>query len=109
MASWKVHFHASAISCKKFVLLPLTTVKEQCVAECTTCGTKQKSHNFKTVAKLYLEDTSGTSLCLQAHQKALTQIVESNDVTSDSLLQREPFNVTYNTFNAITSVSRVKP
>ena len=95
----------SCISCKKSVLLPRTTVKEQCVAECTTCGTKQKVRDLKTTAKLYLEDTSGTSLCLRAHPEALTQIVESNDVTSDSLLQSEPFNVTYNTFNVITFVS----
>ena len=99
----------SCISCEKPILISQTTIQGQQVSECNTCGTKQKVRSVKTTAKLYLEDSSGTSLSLRAHQEALTQIVKSNDVTNDNLLHSEPFDVSFNNFNVITSVSRMKP
>ena len=93
----------SCISCKKI----MSVTKESDIIECNSCDTKQRARNVKTTAKLYVEDGGQNSFSLRAYQDMLTEIAQTPDVTSDNLLQSEPFDLIFNKYHIITSITRL--
>lgn len=93
----------SCISCKKNMCVTI----ESDIIECNSCDTKQRARNIKTTAKLYVEDGCQNSFSFRAYQDMLTEIAQTPDVTSDNLLQSEPFDLTFNKYHIITSITRL--
>ena len=91
------------INCKKTLPCDL----DKTITECQQCGTKQKLRNYKTSAKLFVEDMSAQQYTLKAHNEILANIVPNcSKITSELLLDAPSFDTTFDKFHIITNVTR---
>ena len=67
-----------------------------------------KGPQSETTAKIYIEDSGGNQISLRAYQNILMDIVQSKEITSETLLNSEPYDLTYNNYKVITSITRMK-
>ena len=93
----------NCINCKKS--MPCTTDTK--IVECQHCQTKQRLKTFRTSAKIFIEDECGQQYTLKAHHEMLSNIIpNSGTITPELLLEAPPFNVTFDNYYTVTSVSR---
>lgn len=73
---------------------------------CSSCNTVQKLSTPKLTAKLFLLDEEQQRTTLRAYSDMLKLIAGTDDVTCEDLLLAPKFDVKYNKFHIITSISR---
>ena len=91
----------NCVNCKK----PMSCNPNDTTTQCGTCDTKQRLRNPKISAKLFVEDAVGQHITLRAHTQVIMKIIDNSPIMSDTLLEAVPFNLTYNKYRTITSVS----
>lgn len=74
---------------------------------CESCDTTQKLRNPRTSARLYIEDENGKILPLRAYSDTLSQLARSATITTDNLLDKPPFGLSYNKYCVITSITEL--
>ena len=90
------------MNCKKHV-----TPTGEHTGSCDSCNTMQMLCNTKMSAKLFVRP-QGTQIpiSLKVYGEMLKQIVPKEKITSDDLLFAPHFDLTYNKFHVVTSVTR---
>ena len=68
---------------------------------CSSCATSRS-----VTAKLYLEDSTGSTHSLRAYGDILSDIVIAETISSSTLLNSPSFSLSHNEFGVITAVSR---
>ena len=91
----------TCISCKKGGVKKTTST----TGTCQQCATVQKLKKEKLTCKLFIE-AGDEHLMVRAYEDILTAIVEPNEITCENLLGSRPFNLKYNEYHVLTSVSR---
>ena len=91
----------TCISCKKGTVKQTSTT----TGTCQQCATMQKLMKKKLTCKLFIE-AGDEHLTVRAYEDVLTAIVEPSEITCENLLTSRPFNLKYNEYHVLTSVSR---
>ena len=100
----------TCLSCKDKISLT-RNIRDDDVITCEACNIAQTYTNasHQMLAKLLLLDPSLTPITLVAYKDMLMNILvttSTDDITQQALLKVTPFNVTYDKFHKITSISR---
>ena len=82
--------------CKK-----MTGTTSSDIFTCSSCATSRS-----VTAKLYLEDSTGSTHSLRAYGDILSDIVVAETISSSTLLNSPSFSLSHNEFGVITAVSR---
>ena len=95
IAVTKLETTFTCINCRK----NLPCDPNNTITHCQQWGTKQKTRNNKTSAKLFIEDSGGEQYTLKAHNEMLVNVVPSCDnITQKLLLDAPSFNITFDKF-----------
>ena len=93
----------TCVSCKR------GTVKKNTATTgiCQQCSTVQRLKQQKLTCKLFVE-AGDEHLTIRAYEDLLTAIAGPNQpITCENLLSSRPFNLKYNEYHVLTSVSRM--
>ena len=95
----------NCVNCRKNI----SCDPETKICRCDSCGTKQKLRNCKLSARLFVQDSSGQQQNLKAHGETLANIINTpivTKITEEDLLECAQFDVTYDRYSTIVSISR---
>ena len=80
------------------------------MGSCKQCGTTQRLSNEKQTCKLFLEggEAGKEHVSVQAYSDALKAIActDSDQITCEDLLSSDSFDLQYNDYHVVTSISR---
>ena len=96
----------SCFNCKKGMVKP----KCSTFGNCEDCKTFQRLDRPKVTCKLFVKTSDGTKTFM-AYKDVLNIIIQQDQdskapITCESLITAQPFNLEYNEFNIIKSISR---